>query len=119
MLATVRSMRFPSPHGGPEAEFTYSLAFRGKATLKPWTNDDVGSIFARHRDGLDACARKGNVPPALRVTFFVSPGGKAAPVGVGADGAVDEAYGRCLIDEVARWKFADPRGTIARATYEF
>jgi hypothetical protein len=119
VVAIASSMRLPAPRGNAEAEFSYSLQFRGRAPLRTWERGDVERVFDEHRARLDGCASKGNVPPGLRVTFFVAPGGIAKSVGVGADAALEEGYGRCVADEVGRWHFEDPRGRIARATYEF
>ena len=121
LLDLTRAIAFPTPKGG-EAEFTYPFTFRGKVTVQEWGNAEVGELFARNRVALDTCAKKGvdgGVPPSMRVTFFVIPGGTVPSAGVGADKPMDDAYAQCIADEVARWKFADPRGRIARATYQF
>lgn len=119
LVGVGRGLRFPPPRGHAEAEVTYPLRFRGKATLKEWGRAEVGRVFAAHQKALDACAHAGNVPPALRVTLFVGPGGRVGAAGLGADGPIEDKYGECVVREVGRWKFADPRGRIARATYEF
>ncbi len=115
----VRDLSFPKPRGNGEAEFNYSWDFRAKASMKDWTNDDVGRHFDKHKKEIDACEKDGPVPPGLRVTFFVTPGGKVSSVGVGADAPVPEAYAACVSACVQRWKFDDPLGKIARATYQF
>ncbi len=119
ILDEVRGLRFARPKGGHEAEFNYTWNFRAKTALKDWSNDDVGRHFDKHRAEIDACEKKGPVPAGLRVTFFVGPGGKVTSVGVGADGPVADSYASCVIGRVQAWRFDDPLGRIARATYQF
>jgi len=119
ILDRVRGLRFAHPKGNAEAEFNYTWNFRAKAAVKTWGNDDVGRAFDKHRAEIDACEKKGPVPPGLRVTFFVAPGGKVTSVGVGADGPLADDYASCVIGRVQAWRFDDPLGKIARATYQF
>jgi hypothetical protein len=119
IVTIARGLFFPHPKGNAEAEFNYSWDFRAKASLKEWSNDDVGEKFDKHRPELVTCEKKGPVPPGLRVTFYVTPGGKVTSVGLGADAPLDEGYARCVAERVAAWKFDDPLGKIARATYQF
>jgi hypothetical protein len=112
-------MHFARPKGGAEAEFNYSWDFRARAAVRDWGTDDPNSHFGKHLKDLAQCDKKGPVPPGLRVTFFVAPGGKVTSVGVGADAPVDANYASCVALRVQSWKFDDPLGKIARATYQF
>jgi hypothetical protein len=115
----VRGMHFAHPKGGPEAEFNYSWDFQARAAVKDWGTDDASAHFEKHRKDLKDCMRRGSPPPGLRVTFFVAPGGKVTSVGVGADAPVADDYATCVAERVSTWKFDDPLGKIARATYRF
>jgi TonB family protein len=119
VLGIVQRVSFPKPKGGAPAEFNYTWNFRAKAAIQEWGNDDVGDHFSKRRKELAVCEKKGPVPPGLRVTFFVTPGGKVTSVGLGADAPLDEAYAQCVAGRVVTWKFNDPLGKIARATYQF
>ncbi len=119
VAGVVGGLKFATPRGGREAEFDYGWDFRGgKAPLTAWGNGDVGRQFAKHRGELAACGRPGGLPRGLKVTFFVLPGGKVASVGVGADVPVADGVARCIAGRVAAWRFDDPLGAIARATWD-
>ena len=59
------------------------------------------------------------MPPTLRVSLFVAPGGQAPSVGMGADKPIDPKWAACAAQVVSRWKFEDPRGKVAHVTYQF
>lgn len=115
----VRGMHFAHPRGGSEAEFNYSWDFQARAAVRDWGTDDASSHFEKHRKDLKECVHRGPAPSGLRVTFFVAPGGKVTSVGVGADSPVDDGYASCVAERVQTWKFDDPLGKIARATFRF
>ena len=118
--AVVRAQKFPAPSGGLEAEFDYRWQLAAQAPLQNWSTADVGAVVGKHRNELRPCERLGNVPPSVRVTFYVMPGGKVSSVGVGAASSkLDEKYAQCVADKITTWRFADPLGKVARATYQF
>ena len=59
------------------------------------------------------------MPKTLRVVLFVAPGGVVPAASCAADDAVSDPYRDCIVAEVRKWKFPDPRGKVARATYRF
>ena len=119
VIEVVKKLRFAPPRGGKEAEFEYAWEFRGRAPVTEWSARDVASAFAQHRGELRGCEHKGAVPPGLRVTVYVGAAGKVGSAGVGADGLLDEAYASCVLAKVSGWRFTDPMGRVARATYQF
>jgi hypothetical protein len=123
IVGVVSALRFARPRGGREAEFDYGWDFQTRTPetmkMKRWDNHDVGRLFARHLRELGACGGGRALPRGLKVTFFVLPGGKVTSVGVGADEPLADGWASCLVARVAGWRFEDPLGAIARATYEF
>lgn len=119
VVGIVRTLRFPAPEGAKEAEFAYAWEFRPAVALREWREEDVRDVFRRHLADLRSCERRGNVPPKLRITVFVAAGGRVGSVGVGGDGALTDEYVRCVAAKVGAWRFPDPLGQVARATYRF
>jgi hypothetical protein len=121
IFRVVRALRYPSPKGAAEAEFEYAWQFRPKAPLKEWPAEQVEEAFQSRQADLAACAGRAKVelPAGLRVTFYVMPGGKVGSVGLSADGALDDKLADCVAARVATWRFKDPLGTVARATYQY
>ena len=110
-----KATRFPRPKGGPEAEVTYGFTFRGRMSLQTWGSAEVAGPFEQG----SALAKCGAAPKGLRVAFFVTPGGRAPSVGVGAEEQFAAAFADCAAAEVGRLRFDDPRGKVARAVYQF
>jgi hypothetical protein len=118
VLTIARALHFAKPHGGPEAEFTYPIEFRGKRAVQTWDGERVEPSLARHKRDLAACKTKlrAEVPPSLQLTVYVAPGGKVTSAGLAADGALDDAFGACLVQKTRLWRLDDPLGQIAKAT---
>jgi hypothetical protein len=57
IVGVMRTVTFPRPEGGPEAEFTYPLALRAQASFLDWPADDarVSRALARPRADARAC----------------------------------------------------------------
>lgn len=118
VLDVVRKLRLRAPRGG-EAEFEYAWEFRTRAPVESWVASDLQPVFRKRRDELRPCEALGNVPPGLRVTLYVMPGGRVGALGLGADAPLDERYAACVATRVSSWTFTDPQGRVARATYQF
>jgi hypothetical protein len=58
VLGVAGGLRFAAPRGGPEAEFSYTLQFRGKAALREWSVRAVCVVYALVRAGLFRCAAR-------------------------------------------------------------
>ncbi|MSP63017.1 MAG: hypothetical protein EXR72_22310 [Myxococcales bacterium] len=120
ILRAVRGLRFATTSSSAgEAEVGYSWDFQPKAPLRRWDDSDVGRHFVRLAPKLKACVQSGPTPLGLRVAFFVGPGGEVKSVGLGSDGPITPAYASCVRKRVTDWRFDDPLGRIARATYQF
>jgi hypothetical protein len=50
----------------------------------------------------------------VTVTAYVGPGGKVASAGLAADGPLDDGFASCMAERVARVRFEDPLGKIAK-----
>jgi hypothetical protein len=121
VLTVARALHFAKPHGGPEAEFTYPIEFRGRRAVTNWDGGRVEPSLARHKRDLAACklkVRAAELPPALHLTVYVVPGGKVTSVGLAADGQLDDAFGACLVQKMRLWRLDDPLGQIAKATVD-
>ena len=121
VLTVARALHFAKPHGGPEAEFTYPIEFRGRRAVTTWDGGRVEPSLVRHKRDLAACklkVRADDLPPQLTLTVYVVPGGKVTSVGLAADAPLDDAFGACLVQKTRLWRLDDPLGSIAKATVE-
>jgi len=120
ILAVARELAFSKPHGGPEAEFTYPLEFRGPRNVSEWDGGRVQPAVARHKRDVSQCKARGGggLPAGLSLTVYVAPGGKVTSAGVSADAPLDDAFAACLVDKTRLWRLDDPLGRIAKATVE-
>lgn len=118
ILGVLGGLRFSPPVGGREAEFEYGWEFRPRATIKRWDNHDVDRGVRSRLGELGACDKGRPLPRGLKLTFFVLPGGKVGSVGVGAELPLGEGYAACVVARVSSWRFDDPLGVVARATWE-
>jgi TonB family protein len=118
VLELARALHFPTPHGGPEAEFTYPIEFRATRGVTEWDEGRVSPSVARHRRDLQACKAKapGALPSSLTLTMYVAPGGKVASAGLAADAPIDDQFAACLVQKTRTWRLDDPLGKIAKAT---
>ena len=125
VLGVVRGATFARPEGGQSAEFSWSIAFRGTMSTAAWTSEQVSSLFTTHRAALDRCALgrrlspEAGLPRTLHVVLYVAPGGRVPSASAAADEALSDPYRDCVVTEVRKWKFPDPRGKVARAVYRF
>jgi len=118
VLSIARGLRFSRPRGGPEAEFTYPIEFRGKHAVTTWEGGRVEPSLVRHKRDLDLCKAKlvTGLPPSLTLTLYVAPGGKVTSTGLAADAPLEDAFGACLVQKTRLWRLEDPLGKIAKAT---
>jgi hypothetical protein len=120
ILGVARDLHFSKPHGGPEAEFTYPIEFRGKSAVQTWEEGRVAPHLKKPRARKDVsdCRKQatGGLPSALMMTVYVAPGGKITSAGLSADAPLDEQLATCLVGKTKSWKLDDPLGKIAKCT---
>ena len=137
VLAVARSLVFPAPKGGKEAEFSYPIEVRARrpAPIVDWDEARVAPTVLRSKHDVGVC--RGDVPPGphrkhvqrvqrvaptvlpanLHVTMYVAPGGHVSSVGLAGEGPIDDAFAACLLTHALTWKVDDPRGHIAKASF--
>ncbi len=118
ILGVARSLTFVKPKGGKaDVRYTMSLADNG-TEAKNWEADKAKPTLKKKRRALRAC-RKGGLPKSFTLTFYVLPGGSVKSVGVASTEALPAGFAECAAKVVAAQTFADPLGSVARATYEY
>ena len=142
VLDVARAIVFPKPQGGAEAEFTFPIEVRPRAS-SPWvvaweeariapsvqrSKKDIGlcrgEALPQHAKGRRHLAQRAkatrgplkDLPANLALTLYIGPGGKVSSMGFAAEGPLDEAFASCLYDRSKTWKLDDPRSQIAKAT---
>jgi len=116
MLEATRTLAFPRPRGGKEAEVSFPVEFRSRAAVADWDPGRVAPAMKRHRSDVLACKRGTRMPRELTLTLYVAPGGRVTSAGLAADAPVDERLGGCLVQKVRAWRLDDPLGKIAKAS---
>lgn len=116
VLGVAAQLRFPKPKGG-EAEFSFPIEFTGRGKVSPmdegWATTSLGKQLAQ----LDTCGTAGTTG-AVRITFYVAPGGKIAEAGFAVDGdqPLLSEFAECAYERALKWKVKDPRGSILKGT---
>lgn len=118
ILEIARSLQFPKPHGGAEAEFTYPIEFHDRATVQTWDRARIEPALQRHKREIAQCHKKapGRLPPDLELTVYVAPGGKVTSAGLAAGAPLDDGFATCLVEKTQKWRLDDPLGRIAKCT---
>lgn len=118
ILGVAKSLKFVKPKGG-KAEVRYSMALADNGTkASDWDEDKAKPTLKKKRRALRAC-RKGGKPKSFTLTFYVLPGGSVKTVGVASSVALPAGFAACVSKVVTAQTFADPLGSVARATYTY
>jgi len=118
ILGVAQGLKFVKPKGG-KAEVRYSMALANNGTdATDWDADKAKPTLKKKRGALRAC-RRGGQPKDFTLTFYVLPGGSVKTVGVASSGALPAGFAACVARVVKAQTFADPLGSVARATYTY
>ncbi len=146
VLEIARAVTFPPPHGGPEAEFSFPIEVRPRASspyVVAWEEARVAPSLEKNRKDVGICRgdpapaapkKKGarpkvvkaekqvvrptrvELPANLALTMYIAPGGRVASAGLAAAGPIDDTFATCLMGKAKAWKLDDPRSQIAKLT---
>lgn len=118
ILGVAQGLKFVKPEGG-KAEVRYSMSLANNGTdAKDWDADKAKPTLRKKRRALRAC-RQGGKPKKFTLTFYVLPGGSVKTVGVTSPEALPTGFAVCVAKVVTAQTFADPLGSVARATYSY
>ncbi len=143
VLEIARAVVFPSPQGGAEAEFSFPIEVRPRASspyVVAWEEARIAPTLERSRKDVGICRgdpqpiapqKKGRhakqekpmqkiarveLPSNLALTLYIAPGGRVTSAGLSAGGPIDETFATCLMDKTRAWKLDDPQSQIAKIT---
>lgn len=137
VLEVARTITFPSPKGGNEAELTFPIEIKPKhGSVIAWEESRIAPTAERSRADAGVCrgdapvgkAGKGKkrpntapvavkeLPPNVSLTVYIAPGGHISSVGLAGEGPIDEQFAQCLVSRARTWRADDPRGRVAKAT---
>lgn len=123
MLEIARAMRFARPKGHGDADFTVPLSFTSRAPLAVWEPARAqGEVGADKLAQLAACATEtGTVDPqGIWITVYVGTRGRVQSVGFASPGGpLESVWVECAAARVALWSLSDPRGQIAKASFQY
>lgn len=115
VLDVARRARFPRPHGG-EAEFSWGFAFDAPEDIRqptPWEASRVGpTLLSGASDLASRCSARG-----VRVTAYVSPGGRVLSAGASATSQEQLPALDCVIEAVRGLTMPDPGSYAAKVTF--
>lgn len=134
VLEIARSLVFPSPKGGKEAEFSYPIEVRARrpAPIVDWEAARIAPTVLRSKHDVGVCrgdapagphrkhekrAAPTVLPSNVSLTMYVAPGGHVSSIGLAGEGPIDATFAACLLTHALAWKADDPRGHIAKATF--
>jgi len=127
ILGIARSLSFPHPHGGSEANFEYGpmeLSSDDHHPFDEWTAADLPSESEDDEppvteviSGVEDTCLSGD--SGYGVTAYIGPGGRVRSIEAVAPSASQQDHARCLERELADIAFPDPgEGRIAKLTLE-
>lgn len=116
LVVEAKRIPFPSPRGGKNAEFEYSLGFRstGEKAVVEWDADAVTRDVSSQSAQLGAC---GALASDLRAVAYVQPGGSVASVGLASQASIDPLVGICVVETIRKWKLPDDRSHMVRMAF--
>jgi TonB family protein len=117
LLEVARGLQFARPRGG-EAEFSVPLEFAAARPVQSW---DEARVQEETRKKLAELGRCSGAPERAAVTLYVANRGRVESVGFAYAGEVPVGpeWAECAAEVARRWQFSDPRGRVAKLTFEY
>ncbi len=120
MLHHARSLRFPRPHGGGDAEVGYGpmVMNPGESERPPavWSTDRIAEHLEENGEALEACT---NGESGFHATLYIGPRGHVRSVGVVAPSLEQQDAARCLERELSSWQELPETGSwVAKVSLE-